>query len=333
VQDVHVLDDIDRGLIHALHIDGRAPFRRIGDVLGVSTQTVARRYRRLRTEAALRVVGLADPHRDGAAQWLARLTAAPHAAQDLALALARRADTAWVKLTSGGTEIVAIIHTAAGPAGGNPLLLHDIPRTAGITAVSAHYVLHPYLGGPTTWSGRTSTLDERQQDLLRPDHRPRGPAAGRPAPAGADDALLAALGRDGRAGLSELAAATGWSAATVARRMADLRAAGTLFFDVEVSDAAYGSTTAALLWMAVVPAHLDTVATALASHDEMAFVAATTGPTNLVAHALCADPGALHRYLVHRLGAHEAIRTIETAPVLRTYKAAGPLPRGHRNSA
>ncbi len=36
-------DDLDRGLIHALHIDGRAPFSRIAAVLGVSAQTVARR--------------------------------------------------------------------------------------------------------------------------------------------------------------------------------------------------------------------------------------------------------------------------------------------------
>src|ERR1044072_7689185 len=35
-----MLDDIDRGLIHALHIDARASFSRIGEVLGVSTQTV-----------------------------------------------------------------------------------------------------------------------------------------------------------------------------------------------------------------------------------------------------------------------------------------------------
>jgi DNA-binding Lrp family transcriptional regulator len=58
-----MLDDIDRGLIHALHVDARAPFSRIGGVLGVSTQTVARRYQRLRAEAGLRVIGLPDPAR------------------------------------------------------------------------------------------------------------------------------------------------------------------------------------------------------------------------------------------------------------------------------
>ncbi|MFI0716356.1 Lrp/AsnC family transcriptional regulator [Streptomyces inhibens] len=319
-----MLDEVDRGLIHALHIDGRAPFSRIGAVLGVSTQTVARRYRRLRADAALRVVGLADPHRAGRAQWLVRLTAGPHSAQDLAHALARRADTSWVKLASGGTEIIAVVHTPAGGAGGHSLLLHDIPRTAGITTVSAHYLLHSYLGGPTAWRGRAGTLTDRQQRQLAPEDSGRVPTAGQSL-TDADHALLTALQRDGRAGHAELAAATGWSPATVARRLTALQAGGVIFFDVEVDDARFGATTQALLWMTVTPAHLEQVATTLAGHHELAFVAATTGRTNLVAHALCPDPAALHDYLTHRLGALGAIHTLETAPVLRTVKGAGPI--------
>ncbi|HEX6340848.1 AsnC family protein [Umezawaea sp.] len=39
-----VLDDVDRGLLQALVVDRRASFARIGEVLGVSDRTVARRY-------------------------------------------------------------------------------------------------------------------------------------------------------------------------------------------------------------------------------------------------------------------------------------------------
>ncbi|WP_028936854.1 Lrp/AsnC family transcriptional regulator [Pseudonocardia spinosispora] len=315
-----MLDDLDRALVHALHIDGRATFSRIGSVLGVSTQTVARRYQRLRERASLRVVGLAGPHRAGRAQWMLRLTASPATAQTLAVALARRADTSWVKLASGGTEIVAIVDTPADSD--HALLMHDIPRAASVTAVSAHYLLHIYLGGPTAWPGRLHVLTDQQRRDLTPglDH-----ADG--ALTSADDALLAALGRDGRATHAELASATGWSASTVARRMAELRASGALFYDLEVDDSLFGATTKALLWMSVIPGRLDEVATALTEHQELAFVAATTGPTNLVADALCTDPAALHRYLVHRIGPLDGIRHLETAPVLRTVKAAGPLSR------
>ncbi|WP_086850930.1 Lrp/AsnC family transcriptional regulator [Amycolatopsis kentuckyensis] len=309
------LDAVDRAVIHALHLDGRAPFTKIGDVLGVSTQTVARRYRRLRAEASLRVVGLPDPQRAGQAEWMVRLTATPHTAQDLAQALARRADTAWIKLMSGGTEICVNVHTPA--ASDHALLLRDIPRTASVTAVSAHQLLHRYFGGPTAWLGRANALDAAQIAALTPVRSGSGK------PLTSDDAaLLAALQRDGRASLAELATATGWSAATVARRLADLQAGGTVFFDLEIDPEPLGATTQALLWMAVAPAQLDRVARTLATHAELALVAATTGPANLVAQALCPDAAALHHYLTHRLGALDAIRTLETAPVLRTVKAA-----------
>ncbi|MET8177480.1 Lrp/AsnC family transcriptional regulator [Streptomyces sp. NPDC005336] len=328
-----MLDDIDRGLLHALHLDGRAPFSRIAAALGASTQTVARRYQRLRAEAALRVVGLPDPHRAGQTQWLVRLAATPATAQTLARSLARRPDTSWVKLTSGGTEIVTIVHTPRGAAASRSMLLRDIPRTAGITAVSAHLVLHTYLGGPTAWRGHLGALgDDQRRQLTPPPLEPPDPSAAPPTTpstppplTGADQDLLAALRHDGRASHADLAVATGWSPATVARRLAGLRARGTLFFDVEIDDALLGVTTQALLWMAVAPAHLDEVARTLAQHEELAVVAATTGAGNLVAHALCADPADLHHYLTHRLGSLDAIRALETAPVLHTLKAAGPL--------
>ncbi|MET7986923.1 MULTISPECIES: AsnC family transcriptional regulator [unclassified Streptomyces] len=326
-----VLDELDRGLIHALHVDARAPFTLVADVLGSSTQTVARRYRRLYAQAGLRVVALPTPRSSGTHQWFVRLTAATRSAHDIAVALARRPDTSWVRLTSGGTEIVAIIHTEPAGPDAHALLLRDIPRTAGITAVSAHYLLHTYLGGPTAWRGRIDALDADQEARLRAG----SPAAdtqdtAHPADAtarlltDADRRLLSALREDARLGYAELAGVTGTTASTVARRLAELRASGALFFDIDIDPVLLGVTVSALLWMQVAPAHLDTVATALAGHDELAVVAATTGPTNLVAHALCRDAEALHHYLTRRV-AWDAVTRIETAPVLRTYKAATTL--------
>ncbi|OIJ65788.1 Lrp/AsnC family transcriptional regulator [Streptomyces mangrovisoli] len=319
-----MLDALDRALIHALHIDGRAPFSQIAAALEVSPQTIARRYRRLRDEASLRIVGLADPHRAGQTQWLVRLTAAASSAQDLAHALARRPDTSWVKLTSGGTEIVAIVH--APTDAGSSLLLRDIPRTDHITAMSAHWLLHMYLGGPTNWRRSVNSLSEEQQRVLRSDDAADTAYVPVPRRLGDGDAdLLVALQKDGRASHAELARATGWSPVTVARRLADLQAGGALFFDVEVDTGLFGAHTRALLWMSVSPAHLDHVATTLAGHDELAFVAATTGPTNLVAQALCRDPADLHHYLTRRLGSLDAIHTLETSPVLQNIKAASPM--------
>lgn len=317
--DMTTLDDLDRALVHALQVDGRASFTTIGAVLGTSTQTVARRYQRLRGQAGLRVVALPDLRSARRQQWVVRLTAAAGTAQDIAQALARRPDTSWVRLTSGGTEIIAIIATTPGAADSHALLLRDIPRTAGITAVSAHLLLHMYLGGPTAWRGRVDALSGEQQDALRPatEADPIELTA-------ADEPLLAALRRDGRTSYAGLAAATGLSASTVARRLDQLRAHGALYFDVDLDPELVGITASAVLWMSVLPAHLDAVATELAGHRELAVVAATTGPTNLLAHALCSDVAALHDYLTHKL-ALDSVTRIETAPVLRTLKAAATL--------
>ncbi|QIY60892.1 Lrp/AsnC family transcriptional regulator [Streptomyces sp. RPA4-2] len=346
--DGFTLDELDRGLIHALQVDGRAPFTLVAEILGSSTQTVVRRYRRLYAQAGLRVVALPSPRSSGAHQWFVRLTAATRTAHDIAVALARRPDTSWVRLTSGGTEIVAIIHTTPSGPDAHALLLRDIPRTAGITAVSAHYLLHTYLGGPTAWRGRVATLDAAQQARLRAESTP-GPSPGKdtgtnmgkgmgtgsgatePDPRGsayqltdADRLLLTALRDDARLSYAELAATTGSTASTVARRLTTLRARDALFFDVDIEPSVLGVTVSALLWMQVAPAHLDAVATELAGHQELAVVAATTGPTNLVAHALCRDAEELHQYLTRKV-ALRAIARIETAPVLRTYKAAATL--------
>ncbi|MEU6558206.1 Lrp/AsnC family transcriptional regulator [Nocardia nova] len=328
------VDELDRGIVHALHIDGRAPFSRIAEVLCVSNQTVARRYRRLRAEAGLRVVGSSRLDHDDHTRWLVRLGATTAAARTLAQSLARRSDTSWVKLLSGGTEILLIVRAPSQTDQAQSFLLQQIPRAAGVTAVSAHCVLHTYLGGPTPWRGQAATLTDLQQRQLEPSYD--GPVSGR-AISDADDALLAALRTDGRAGLPQLAAATGWSVATVARRLAELRAREEVFFDVEVDEALFGVTIQALLWMSVPPGLLDRVGTDLARHPELAFVLATTGPSNLVAQAMCTGPAALHRYLTGRLGSIDGITTLEVTPVLSTVKAAGnittELPRGPRPQA
>lgn len=318
MQEQLTFDALDHALLHALDVDGRAPFTRIGEVLGASTQTVARRYRRLRARAGLRVIGLPEPRLTGRRQWIVRLATAGGTAADVAHSLARRPDTAWVRLTSGGTEISAIVETTAGDD--HALLLRDLPRTASVTAVSAHYLLHLYRGGPTAWRGRADSLTDAQVRALTP-----AAPTGTPVELGpADERMLAVLRRDGRAGYAELGAAAGISAATATRRIAALRGAGALFLDVEIDAGLLGSPTETLLFMSVPPARLDEVGRTLATHRELAVVAATTGRTNLLAAALARDPGELHEYLTTRL-ALDAITAIESAPVLRTLKSAGPL--------
>lgn len=161
-----------------------------------------------------------------------------------------------------------------------------------------------------------------QQRKLRPHEE----STTRRAESATDDLLFAALRTDGRAGPAQPAEATGLSQSTVARHISGLRSEGALYFDVDVDDRFFGVTTRAMLWASVAPGKLDGVAEALARHEELAFLAATTGSTNLIAETLCPDPASLHTYLTKKLGAFDAIRTLETTPVLATVKSTSQPP-------
>lgn len=321
------LDEADRGLVHALQVDGRTPFGAIAEVLGVSDQTVARRYRRMRSAGVLRVVGAVDPVRLGYTSWAIRLRCAPDASGTIAAALARRPDTFWVHLLSGGTEI-ACGTMARTPEERDALLLQHLPRTGRVISVTAHSVLHRYVGGRTGWPGAETLPAERVERL-----RPAPPAAVADEPVVLDDgdqAMLAALSRDGRTSHAELAQVTGWSESTVRRRMDRLVDAGALYYDVDVTPAALGYRTEARLWMSVRPAELAAVGEALTRHAEVSFAAAITGAANLMAAVTCRDDQALYRYLTERIGALDGVGQLETAPVIRTVKRAGTALGGVR---
>ena len=79
--------------------------------------------------------------------------------------------------------------------------------------------------------------------------------------------------------------------------------------------------------MAVEPSALSSAANALAEHPEVSFVAVTTGATNLTAAIACRDTHHLYRYLTERIAKLGGVRTMETAPVVRTVKRVGAVVR------
>ncbi|MFF7752899.1 Lrp/AsnC family transcriptional regulator [Streptomyces sp. NPDC007971] len=319
--DTVTLDGIDRGLIHALRIDGRVQFRAVAEVLGVSESTVARRYRRLRSSGLLRVVGVVNGVRLGRTSWALRVQCTPDAADAIASALAARPDTSYVYLLSGGTEVSCNVQTP-NTAERDALLLDKLPRTGRVTSVSAHLLLRA-TALPGNWAGAAS-LTEEQVSMLRP------PAA-LPVTAETvtldeqDQAMLEILTRDGRTGYSELAMVTRSAESTVKRRVDALRRAGVLTFTIDIAPSALGFPIEARLWMSVRPSQLADVATRMAEHPEVSFAAMTTGPSNLVAAVNCRDAEDLCRYLTERVAVLDTIDSIETAPVIRTLKRAGAL--------
>ncbi len=109
------------------------------------------------------------------------------------------------------------------------------------------------------------------------------------------------------------------------RRLAALVDGGLLFFDVDVDPRPLGFEVEAFCWLTVAPGRLAAVGRAMAEHPEVGFVAATTGPSNLVAGLVCRDTGAFYDYLTQGLGELEGVVAVETAPLLRSVKRAGMI--------
>jgi len=302
------VESLDRKLVHALQIDGRAPFAKIAAVLGVSEHTVARRYQRLR-ENGVRVRGALNRFRLGHHAWTLRLRCTPDAGPVLAQALAKRPDTFWVHLMSGGTEISCLqqVETA------DELLLDRLPRR--LVDVSAHSILRGF-ASPGTWRG-IACLTEEEEAALRPEI---GIAPTELTPL--DEQLIAVLRTDGRAGFTELAAKAGTSESTARRRVEHLRRTAVLELQLDADPALFGFATQARLWMRVQPRHLASVGAALSIHPEVYFAAATTGPANLVASVTCRGSGDLYRYQTESIGVLDGVSELEAAPVLRTLKRA-----------
>jgi DNA-binding Lrp family transcriptional regulator len=316
-----MLDTVDRQIIHALTIEPRASFRTLAAVTGVSDQTAARRYRKLTESAGLRVLAEVDGPRAGWTDWLVRLQVTPGSADTIADALARRPDTRWVRLVSGGAEIVWVLQ-ARTTEQRNALFLKGLPSSRRVVQISAHSILQVF--SPPAWSGAANALSAAQLAWLaatRAAAEPDGPVSLQPE----DEPLLAELARDARATNAAIAAAIHWHESTVRRRIAELHGAGLLYFDVDLNEELFGVGTSAMLWLSVEPAHLESAGRAIAAHPEVPFAGATTGPTNLVASALLRDAQHLYEYLTGRLAGLPGVRSVESAPIIGTHKRSGAL--------
>ena len=247
------IDALDRRIIQALYIDPRAPFSRLSEVLGPSEQTIARRYRRLfdgpcragRRPARLpaaRPVRLGGPH-----PLCSGVGARPSPPDWPSIP-----DTAWVQLTSGGTEIFSTIHSRDREQR-TPLLLSQLSVGRQVVALEAYCLLHLFATGVSPPPGSNDLSPQEIDRLLSPVRARTSTERSTVTLQDADWPLVQALAEDGRATYRQLAVRTHWHESTVRRRVEELVASGVLSFDVDLDSDAIGIRSRALLWMSVVP--------------------------------------------------------------------------------
>ncbi|WP_460598975.1 Lrp/AsnC family transcriptional regulator [Flexivirga lutea] len=316
-------DALDFKITHCLQVAPRASFATIATVLGVSEQTVARRYRRLRSAGAVRVIGFVDSSPFGRQNWVLRLFCRPDAAVTLGTALARRDDVQWVAVMGGGTEVICVLRPRTLDAQ-DQLLLRQLPRTVQITGIEAASVLHVFRGATTRdWRIGADFLSPQEEALLSAGSITR---TGRVVELTAqDDSLLRALMSDGRASYAELRTAAGGDSteARVRRRVTELREAGVLSFDVDIDDECFGFGLSAQVLLIVSPSHLQAVGESLGSHPAVRFCGATSGSASITVSASFADSESLYRFVSEDIGRLEGVAQAQVSPIARILKRAG----------
>jgi DNA-binding Lrp family transcriptional regulator len=333
VRESLTFDDADRALIRALQLAPRGSFSGIGEVLGLSEQTVARRYRRLCREGVLRVVAVVNPAALGESSWVVRVQCRPDGTAAIAAALAKREDVAWLYVSAAGSEVTCALRSRSSEQR-EDLLLQRLPRTAAVLGINAAVVLHTFVGGRADdWAELSPLISDDQAAMLTALGGSRGGPGENSGPAElepADEPLLGVLTRSGRASYAELAAAAGISEGRAARRVAALLQAGVIYLDVDLSAALLGYRTQASLWLTVTPAHLDAAGRALSGYPEVAFAAAVSGPRNLTASVSCRDLDHLYQFATVAVGSLPGVQTMEISPVLRPVKQSGSVLAGGR---
>jgi Lrp/AsnC family transcriptional regulator for asnA, asnC and gidA len=100
------IDELDRRLIEALQVNGREPFRRIADRLGVAEGTVRARYERLVADGVVQVTGVTNPLALGfeaAAMIGVRTSGPPEAVADV---VGTWTEVCYVVVTTGRFDLL-----------------------------------------------------------------------------------------------------------------------------------------------------------------------------------------------------------------------------------
>jgi DNA-binding Lrp family transcriptional regulator len=311
------LTDLDRRILAALAVHGRASWAQVARALGAAESTVSRRAQRLIDDGLVHVVGLPDPMRCGLGQshWV-YLRCRPGTAASVARGLAARPDARLVVRLSGSFDIVTelILPDTRELA---RVLDDDIGQLHGVTATTTETVLRNF---KLDWGWATQVLGDEATERLRMEPTDVGPEVLELD--ALDHALLVDLAEDGRRGNVELAERHRASESMVSRRISRLIDRRALAFAPQIDPALLGFGLEAFVKLRVRLSEIEAVASDLCAHAPVRYLSVTTGTSDVICEVVLADIDALYRFLAETLAALPGIKSVETSVVLDTLKRA-----------
>ncbi|MEW2403792.1 Lrp/AsnC family transcriptional regulator [Streptomyces sp. NPDC046862] len=319
-----VADSLDRRIISALQVDGRASWHRIAAALDEPERTVARRGTRLLDSGLVRIGAMAVRGRS----TVVGVRCAPGQARVAATALARRPDCIFAHVLTGTFDCVAELQCPRDRLAG--LVMDELPGLPGVVESLAFPVLR-----------HVRTIREWHAGLLNPEEiaalAEGTPVAPDPAEGDVlppvdvtgelsrqDRLLLLTLAEDGRCTYEELARVAGVSEATARRRLGALRREGRVRIRAVIEPALLGLPVEAVLRVRAVPARVEAVRTALCESAHVRYVSFITGERQLLVLTAFPDEPALHDFVTLSSWLTD-VASVEVSMVLNSLKRGGML--------
>ncbi|GGT36468.1 Lrp/AsnC family transcriptional regulator [Streptomyces althioticus] len=314
------VDELDRRVIAALQLNGRAPWSAVARWVGASETTAQRRYAALRERGLLRVTGTLELDRtEGGSSMMVRAQARPGRGLEAAARFSESPDVRFVAVVTGSADLV-VDFVARDNDDMMRMLFTDLPATDLITSTEVVPIIRPFTSA-AMWD--TGLLPAEAAAELRP-----GPAS--PDSVGRDRApqaltplereIAAALREDGRTQVSVLARRLDRAESSVARAMDRLISRGVLQFRTLVDPALLGFDAEFMVWLSIEPGKLEAAGRQLARHPGTKFLGAATGRFNLVGHMVLPRRTDLYPYTSEVIGSLPGLIASDVTLHLATVK-------------
>jgi DNA-binding Lrp family transcriptional regulator len=318
------LDELDRRIVAALQVNGRATWQQVARAVGSTESTVARRAQRLIDVGAVRVTAVTDPIRCGFGQpVLVQIRCEPAAHTRVAAAVAARADVRFLTLVTGTFDLLAEVIVASRRDLAQ-VLVSDLHRLDGVRETTTDTVLRTF---KTTYDWSRSLLAGSDTSDLA--YRPSAfrietsDTAGEPVPLDELDLqIIAALGGNGRRSIADLATELDASESMARRRLERLVSTGCLWFSTLVDPALLGFEVELFVWLRVELARLEQTAGTLAAHPQVRYLSATAGYSDLVCEVVLHRDTDLYDFVTTTLGGLPGLRDATIGLELEVWKRA-----------
>lgn len=316
------LDSVDRQVVAALQLNGRASWRKVATALGTSESTVTRRGQQLLTERVVAVTGVLDHLRCGLGISIyVRLRARPGRALAVARAVAAHPRPRFVAVMTGtfdvAAEVVVPHHRDVLRVLDELEGLDDVVETESMVVIRKFSAFEEW--NPSTLGGGAvdvlragaEVTDYAHRDWTEPEQLTE-----------TEFAIARVLAEDGRATYATIANRVGTSESTAARRVESLVQRGCLRFRTVFESPVLGYDVEFLLWLAVEPAHVDEVGERLAKHPATRYVSAATGRHTLILQGVLPGYGDLYPYTTEVIGQLPGVQSADLTLQVQGLKRA-----------